>query len=342
MAKVICFVDGLPFYHKGSIDSGLNLSSGAIVPGLGFSSNQHCYLLGGKSPDDMGFFTDWTKVENTRGSRFYLNHKYTSAYLANKVFGKIFGYGHSIPIGLHSVFVNNSVYPLKNIETLSSFNSLFEDWDFFIDDLAIEYLDKRRIRNNSFLVINSIDKYGHYSGPKSATYMEELNNILTKLRYLTETEEVELLLFSDHGMSNNPKPVDLYLEDSFGRQGKNSYFYFIDSTTLKVWCSDKSLLKSISDHLAKLHYGVLLSEEDRCSHGIINENFGDLIFVLKNDWYFRDQYFGKGWKSKTKGMHGNWPDHIEQLGMYAMKGFEGEEVKTKDFYRKILMPFLTK
>ena len=55
MKKIILFLDGFPFYHGDQIANVLDMEVAALVPGLGFSSNQHCYLLGGKSPDDAGF-----------------------------------------------------------------------------------------------------------------------------------------------------------------------------------------------------------------------------------------------------------------------------------------------
>ena len=203
----------------------------ALVPGLGFSSNQHCYLLGGKSPDDAGFFTDWTLRFPVPRSSSYVAHKNVLGYVLNKIVGRIKGYTHAIPLGLHHVFCNDNIYPLKSIKSLVDFNTDFQGWKMYIDDEAFEFIDGSRVENKTFLVINSIDGKGHYSGTTSEDYLQHMNEVLRKLRYLAKAKDVDLLIFSDHGMSVAPKPYNLYLEDYFGRQGSQSYYYFVDSTT---------------------------------------------------------------------------------------------------------------
>lgn len=340
MKKVILFLDGFPFYHGNQIADVLDMEVAALVPGLGFSSNQHCYLLGGKSPDDAGFFTDWTlRVPVPRSSR-YVGHKNVLGYVLNKILGRLRGYTHAIPLGLHHAFINENIYPLKSTKSLVDFNSDFEGWAMYIDDEAFEFLEGSRVENKTFLVINSIDGKGHYSGTKSEDYSQHMNEVLRKVRYLSKANDVDLLIFSDHGMSVSPKPYNLYLEDYFGRQGSQSYFYFVDSTTLKLWIFSPKLKESIREFLESTDRGVVLSESDREKFGVSNREFGDIIFVLHNDFYFLNQYFGRGWKSVTKGMHGNWPDHKEQHGIYALKSKEINQLDTSNFYTDILKPFL--
>ena len=68
----------------------------SVDSSLGFSSNQHCYLLGGKSPDDADFFTDWTLDYTALTVSNYLAHKNVLGYLLNKILGKLKGYTHAI------------------------------------------------------------------------------------------------------------------------------------------------------------------------------------------------------------------------------------------------------
>ena len=311
-----------------------------LIPGLGFSSNQHCYLLGGKSPDDADFFTDWTLDYTALTVSNYLAHKNVLGYLLNKILGKLKGYTHAIPLGLHRVFKNKNIYPLKSIESLVAFNPDFDGWKMYVDDKAMEFLDEKRSNDKSFLVINSIDGKGHYSGTQSEDYLQHMTTVVEKMKYLAKAKDLDLLIFSDHGMSISPEPYNLYLEDYFGRQGPQSYFYFVDSTTLKAWVSCPKIKDRMVEFLNSTGRGVVLSEDDRERYGVKNLDFGDIIFVLFNEYYFLNQYFGRGWKSVTRGMHGNWPEHEEQHGIYALKGEKIKKCDTSDFYADVLKPFL--
>jgi hypothetical protein len=344
MKKILIFIDGLPFYHHEICNSILHGKTRKLKTGLGFSSNQHCLLLGGLNPDQVGFFTDWTLKQNDKNVGFYINHNNLIGYGLNKIAGKIIGYTHSIPIGLHNYFYQKNIYPLKSKKSLVNFNPIFKEFDFFIDNEVESILrNKTLLHERTIFVINKVDSNGHYIGPKNPYYLEYLKNLLKDLKVVIEKNKATYLLFSDHGMSNNPKPFNINMEKLFGKQGKSSYFYFIDSTSIKLWTSKEQLKNKIKNYFESIPEGVLLSEKNRIEYGVQSKNFGDLIFILKNDWYFKNTYFGRGWKSQTFGMHGNWPEHDEQNAIIIDNFTNGkEEIKSDCFYNKVMLEFLKK
>lgn len=344
MRKIIIFIDGLPYYHKNICEEILNAKSRELKTGLGFSSNQHCLLLKGKTPDEVNFFTDWTLNRNINKTGYYLNHNNVIGYVLNKALGKIQGYTHSIPIGLHKCFQQSNIYPLKNKSSITNYNEEFKKFDFFIDDEVEElFKSKSILKQDSILVINKIDHNGHYLGPRSKKYLESLIDLLQNLKLLIQRNGGTYILFSDHGMSDKPKPFKINLEKEFGQQGNSRYFYFIDSTSIKIWVFENKLKTKIKEYLENIKEGILLNEDNRKEYGVVNKDFGDLIFILKNDWYFKNTYFGRGWKSKTLGMHGNWPKHKQQSGI-VISDYEDnkESIDSSDFYTQIMQQFLGK
>lgn len=339
--KILIFVDGLPYHKKEIFKDYLSSTVRCLEVGLGFSSNMHCVLLAGKSPDEMGFFTDWTITDYTVGRR-YLTHRNTFGYVVNKLVGRLRGYSHSIPLGLGNKFMNTGVYPLKNKKSLCDLNVCFEDWDFYIDDEASVFLKEQTdIVKNTVLVLNHIDTLGHYQGTDSLVYENACQSLFSLIKERIE-DKYEYLLFSDHGMSRNPKGVSLVLEDYVGRQSSETYFYFIDSTSIKVWSKNEEIKDKLKLFLGSMKEGVLLSNEQRKKYGVECHSFGDIIFILKNEFYFKDNYFGRSFISKTKGMHGNWPDHPEQCGVVISNQISNshESIHFRDFHTNFLVPFI--
>ena len=339
--KILIFVDGLPYYKSQIFKDYLNSPVRCLEVGLGFSSNMHCLLLSGKSPDKMGFFTDWT-ISDNKISKRYLTHKNTFGYVVNKLVGRLRGYSHAIPLGLRNKFQNTGVYPLKNKKSLCDLNDTFKDWDFYIDDEVTVFLrEQNDILKNTILVINHIDTLGHYQGTDSSVYENSCRSLFSLLKDRIEYK-YDYLLFSDHGMSRNPKGISIVLEDYVGRQSSETYFYFIDSTSIKVWSQNEEIKDKVKLVLGSIKEGILLSNEQRKKYGVESHSFGDVIFILKNEYYFKDNYFGRSFISKTKGMHGNWPEHPEQCGVVISNQMTSnhESVHFSDFYTKFLLPFI--
>lgn len=342
--KLLVFIDALPYeqrymYEKYICNWNLKLSS--LIPSYGFSSNQHNLLLRGLSPDSADFFTDYSLIRSNKFS-YYLNHTNMITYIIRKFQSRLGLNKANIPLGMGHMFKQTGIYPLSSKIKLDSLTDVFHEWDFYADEEAFSKLKSCKISRNTFLVFNHIDHLGHYKGVDSNEYRSSVKILFDEIdKYLCENN-VELLIFSDHGMSCKPKKVKLVLEDIFGKQSNGGYKYFIDSTTLKIWVNDNKLKVKIMKYLDERIEGSVLDEKERKAHGLTKKDFGDIIFVLGNDYYFEPQYFGFGIKSKTLGMHGNLPHEKGQWGIWAGDYQLGVCNDSRYFFKDILTRFIKK
>ena len=243
-------------------------------------------------------------------------------------------------MGMGHRFRRNCIYPLKTKNNLDTLCEEYLDYDFYVDDKAMNFLNDKFINQNTFLVFNHIDHLGHYKGVNSDDYKKSVKHLFDKLEQFLDTNKCEILLFSDHGMSVRPKKTSLVLEDYFGKQSLDKYNYFIDSTTLRVWVYDDLLKEKIIQTLSKKKYGLIIDDKKRKEYGIANPKFGHIIFVLSNDYFFEPHYFGFGLKSKTLGMHGNIPTDKWQIGLWMGSEKLPDCFDSRLFYNDIMKKFL--
>ncbi|MGI9830093.1 alkaline phosphatase family protein [Vibrio vulnificus] len=328
MPKLIIFVDALPFELKddflGIFDS-LNFVT-KLQPELGYSSNQHMALFAGKLPKDIGYLGDYSLDRENKVFKSILTHNNPINYIYRKLEAKITSNNANIPLGMKDVFINNGYYPLASKDNLTKVNIKYDKYDFKLPCInkEIEFLqnlieESEKIEPYTFICLNSIDHIGHIKGTASKYYKRHLNKLLHKVNqliknFITKYGESDIILLSDHGMSNAPKKVSINLESQFGPQSNNTYVYFVDSSVLKVWCADSALKSKIKNYLASLEYGVCLDDEQLDHYGV-DSNIADLVFVVKSNFFIEPQYFGFGLKSKVMGMHGALPTCSDQFGI---------------------------
>ncbi|MEZ9259979.1 alkaline phosphatase family protein [Vibrio splendidus] len=352
MANLIVFIDALPFVHHELICKHItqidNISK--LTPEIGYSSNQHVALFSGKTPREIGYLTDYTLNKDALPgfSGRYIKHSNFSNYVVRKISSYITGNFSNIPLGMSDIFFNNGNYPLSSKEKLVSLNSGYEKFDVIVSDIDkdIEILDKLLAQDTMskdvFLVLNSVDHNGHIYGVSDNRYINHLDELLPRVNEFIgkfksfNNDDCNILLLSDHGMSDKPTKKRLVLEDEFGKQSPDKYIYFIDSSILKIWVFDSQLKKEISDYLNKMSYGRVLSVEDLDYYGI-DEKFGDLIFVVHSDYYLEPQYFGFGLINKVNGMHGALPDSEYQFGIAISNRSIESSYRNLDIYNDVII-----
>jgi hypothetical protein len=260
---------------------------------------------------------------------------------------KKFGFrGGNIPLGLGGLFINNGFYPLANKETLTKLNSQYDDYEFRIfrieDEVdGVQNLHKDSLKRKEFIVLNSLDHAGHVLGSDDSKYESHLIQLLQAVdelcnRFVDKYPDGKIIVLSDHGMSHKPKKIKINLEKVLGPQSKNTYYYFIDSSVLKVWVFNSEVRHKLIEFLSGLSFGEILDESDREYYGIGSE-FGDVIFVIDSKYYFEPQYFGFGLLAKTNGMHGSLPAGFDQKGVLCTNyPIPLKELRNKDVYKQVL------
>ncbi len=121
--------------------------------------------------------------------------------------------------------------------------------------------------------------------------------------------EVEVLVFSDHGMTATVGGCDVMgtigsLELAHG----SDYLAFYDSTMARFWFTHETARKEIVDALEGIDRGTILTDDDLKREGVYFEDgrFGELIFLMDPGTLVVPSYMGE---RGPRGMHGFTPDH---------------------------------
>jgi len=208
----------------------------------------------------------------------------------------------------------------------SPFNNLFD----FVSSLNIEYHQsdwevsedenlkslKEAMKNGkprfSWLYLPSLDATLHMNGTKSNKIKDKIDSIdleLTKVLHIAEEEyeKVSLYVFSDHGMADVTKGVDIISKiDSLGLVYGVDYVAMYDSSMARFWTKNKIAKREITKKLNEVNDGKILVESEliELKSDFKDSKFGDIVFLLNSGVMIEPSYFGK---TKIPGMHGYHP-----------------------------------
>jgi predicted AlkP superfamily pyrophosphatase or phosphodiesterase len=127
-----------------------------------------------------------------------------------------------------------------------------------------------------------------------------------------------LTLFSDHGMTPVIDRFDLVgAIEELGFGMPKDYLAVYDSTMARFWFFNPETRRKISERLAELHCGRILSEVELRELGVFfpDQRYGEIVFLLHPGWLIsRSDFNGKGWN--PIGMHGYHPDDAFSDGVF--------------------------
>lgn len=167
-----------------------------------------------------------------------------------------------------------------------------------------------------FLYLPALDGLLHEHGTAGDpvfTHLGWYEDRIRRLREIAEetAEEVELFVFSDHGMSDVHGAIALVpeIERVFGRNG-GRYLAFYDWTMARFWSDDPGLLEDLRAALGDRHDGRCIHEDEKAELGIAFEDRsqGDLHFVVDEGLLIVPSYMGR---TMLAGMHGYHPDAVD-------------------------------
>jgi len=174
----------------------------------------------------------------------------------------------------------------------------------------------------------SIDLYGHHRGASARALSVEISRVASFLSKATavveEHEDAEVLLFSDHGMTNVSTTFDL-LARLKGVTLGTDYLVFIDSTFARFWYLSPSARERIHERLL-VAPAAFLSEEEKHKYGIdfADTRYGEDILVADEGVVFHPSYISpsffrtKGYPEK--GTHGYRPEALTASGICFYRG----------------------
>jgi len=127
--------------------------------------------------------------------------------------------------------------------------------------------------------------------------------------------QVDVLIFSDHGMIETAGSFDLQeFVSEIGFAHGSDYVAFYDSTMGRFWFSNERAREEISEALESLDCGTLLADDDLKSEGIYFEDrrFGETVYLMNPGVLVLPSYMGV---TAPAGMHGFTPEHEDSYAV---------------------------
>jgi predicted AlkP superfamily pyrophosphatase or phosphodiesterase len=165
----------------------------------------------------------------------------------------------------------------------------------------------------AWLYLPSLDGALHHHGtqsPKIGEKIEWLNEQITAVynKALEHYDEVSLYVFSDHGMADVTKGVNVIAEiEELNLEYGKDYVAMYDSSMARFWFKNGEAQEKIVRKLSTIDEGRILDGTAlKKLHAYFDDNkFGDIVFLMDAGVMINPSYFGK---NLIAGMHGYHPD----------------------------------
>ena len=338
-AALILFIDGLALEGLAYMPRLSQWQMRRLQPGFGYSVNLHSELFAGLTPDEAGFFCDWTyDPQNAPGRALRrvlpgLDRLFRPYVLNRGLQSLIIGWAYP------GVRIN---LPLRHLGQFSRWGRPIDAPGFprpslFTIHPELVVLSKRTGKKGErdgelvaraeqaidsgvrqlFVPLPDLDGIAHAYGLASSQYQRHLESLDgwaegLALRFLKHHPERNVFAISDHGMATVRQGVRLDLERVLGPADEERYLYFTDATLLRVWLLDPSLHSGLSEYLKGLGWGRVVTPEERQRFGLTSPEFGTVIYQLNEGLAFEPSHFAR---HKPKAMHGYHPDTVSQTAL---------------------------
>jgi predicted AlkP superfamily pyrophosphatase or phosphodiesterase len=181
-----------------------------------------------------------------------------------------------------------------------------ENFDAMLDDVKTGRIDF------GFVYWPDLDGLLHRVGNQSPEISPKLRGYEERLRWLLDVaqeqyQEVRLYIFSDHGMANCDKLIDLKatIEKLPVRMGKD-YAVVYDSTMARFWFFNDRARQVITGALEGVSQGRIVPDPElEEMHTLFKDRyFGETIFLVKEGVLIVPSHMGE---RPIRGMHGYHP-----------------------------------
>ena len=159
-------------------------------------------------------------------------------------------------------------------------------------------------------------------------YENRLREVYTRARQIDP--QVQLTIFSDHGMTPIEKHFDLMREiESLNLSMPKDYLAVYDSTMARFWFFSDPARVAIQKVLQNQSCGRILPEAELKRLGIwfADRRYGELVFLLHPGWLLaRSGFNGPRWV--PAGMHGYHPDDCHSDALFLSNIQPSSEIST--------------
>jgi hypothetical protein len=165
----------------------------------------------------------------------------------------------------------------------------------------------------AFLYWPELDGLMHRVGNNAPDVPAKLRSYEEKIARLMATarehySEIRLYIFSDHGMANCDKHINLRAKiDALGYKMGEDYAVVYDSTMARFWFFNDQAERAIVECLEDTPQGTILSDGELTDLGTLfpDRYFGELIFLLDEGTLIVPSHMGE---RPIRAMHGYHPD----------------------------------
>ncbi len=295
-----------------------------LTPGIAYSSNLHYQIFQGRSPDDLGVFTDFaydmqTHHLKTGKTARFLDRTRPLNDLYRFLYRRITKRSDNIPFSERKAFVHRGTYLfMQKGECIVFGRKCAKAYEPSVErtfQKAAEYVANGE--KNIVVVLEELDRQGHVVGCRGSEYMTAADAIVRETEslfrdFLGKYPDGVIMLISDHGMAEVRTGVNItdYIYRICGLPGQD-YFFFNDSVYLRFWSQSAEKLERIRTAMAKCEYLVYLDHDTRIEFGAADPQFGDLLYRLKQGYVFDPSCFGITGHAICTGMHG-YMEHTDE------------------------------
>lgn len=351
-ATIAVLIDALgwEFIEKSDFLKGIVTVRMPVRTVLGYSSSAIPCILTGKQIDEHGMWNlfyysprtspfRWTSLLGILPSGF-IENRY-ARYIVKMLSKKMSGYTgyfscYGVPVEYLRYFdicEKKDIYQPGGIEGVRSIFDILRDsgtphvvysYHRYTDAAMIEAARRDVSEAKAevyFLYLSELDAFLHRfrhdeDGIKGkiAWYGRELGVIYEEA--LKRYSEVDLHVFSDHGMARITETYDIIADISkLGLRPGKDFLAMYDSTMARFWFFRDGARKKVEGVLKGLKCGRILSpaemKEERIK--LDDDRYGELIFLMNPGTIITPSYMGR---SLIPGMHGFHPSHHSSTAMY--------------------------
>jgi len=185
----------------------------------------------------------------------------------------------------------------------------------------------------AYLHLGELDGLLHSNKSDSAIIRKKIKDFDIKIReaYVLAKkyyDEVNLIVFSDHGMKETEATYDLMKDiESLNLTYGKDYAAYYDSTMARFWFLNDAAKDKITDKLNQTKQGKVFSDDELKTLGVYFEDHkdGDLIFLMNPGILIVPSFMGK---KAVCGMHGYHPDDPDSWATYLSNKDNGKQVQT--------------
>lgn len=180
-----------------------------------------------------------------------------------------------------------------------------------LKDFTLLYIGKGEVAHET----GTDDKFFHKILYKYDKVLRDIYKLLVD----NYGDKFIFVFLGDHGMVNvkkyiNPTRIIKDLQKIFHLVCGEDFVYFVDSTCLRFWFREKSVITDANTIILK-HIGDYV--DNSVDTKLIDSSYGDLIYIVKPGVMFFPDFFNL---KKKKGMHGYQNTISDQWGICICMG----------------------